>query len=97
MSLRSVAPGGDSAGNERASLAHMRSRVMPTQEKFDPVVYLGTVHWVRPNHTSLSHATAVPGPALGTVPLDPHSLHASHHVNKTLPRSRSFVDMQTCS
>ena len=24
----------------------MRSKVMPTQEKFDPIIYLGTVHWV---------------------------------------------------
>ncbi len=46
INLKSVAPGGDSAGNERATLAHLRSKVMPTQEKFDPVVYLGTVHWV---------------------------------------------------
>ncbi|CAL5224212.1 g6858 [Coccomyxa viridis] len=45
MNLKSLAPGGDSAGNERATLAHLRSKVMPTQEKFDPVVYLGTVHW----------------------------------------------------
>ena len=42
MNLKSLAPG----GNEHASLAQMRSKVMPTQEKFDPVVYLGTVHWV---------------------------------------------------
>lgn len=45
MSLKAVAPGG--TGTRSASLAHMRSKVMPTQEKFDPVVYLGTVHWVR--------------------------------------------------
>ena len=51
MNLKSVAPGGDSAGNERASLAQMRSKVMPTQEKFDPVVYLGIVHWVCASHT----------------------------------------------
>lgn len=46
IKLKAVAPGGDAARNERASLAHMRSEVMPTQEKFDPIIYLGTVHWV---------------------------------------------------
>lgn len=47
MNLKAVAPGGEAAMSDRARLAHMRSKVMPTQEKFDPIVYLGTVHWVR--------------------------------------------------
>ena len=46
MNLKAVAPGGEAALSDRARLAHMRSKVMPTQEKFDPIIYLGTVHWV---------------------------------------------------
>ena len=46
MNLKAVAPGGEAALSDRARLVHMRSKVMPTQEKFDPIIYLGTVHWV---------------------------------------------------
>jgi hypothetical protein len=47
-----AAPGAEGAepGSRRAqaaNLAHLRARVIPTQEKFDPHVYLGTLHWVR--------------------------------------------------
>ena len=63
MNLKSLAPGGDSAGNERVTLAHLRSKVMPTQEKFDPVVYLGTVHWVRAE--PCEHAEPVSEPVVG--------------------------------
>ena len=52
INLKAVAPVGNAAGGDRASLAAMRSKVMPTQEKFDPVVYLGTVHWVRLSHAA---------------------------------------------
>ena len=52
-----AAPGGPGGGGEggppggrkaqQGALAHLRARVIPTQEKFNPHVYLGTLHWVR--------------------------------------------------
>lgn len=53
INLKAVAPGANAAGRDRASLAVMRSKIMPTQEKFDPIVYLGTVHWVRASHAAI--------------------------------------------
>lgn len=38
--------GGTNRRVQQPNLASMRSKIMPTHEKFQPHAYLGTVHWV---------------------------------------------------
>ncbi len=43
---------GSGARQGPANLASLRTRVMPTHEKFDSNLYLGFVHWVRGSHVA---------------------------------------------
>jgi hypothetical protein len=40
-----VGPGGQRRQNQ--NLSAMRAKILPTHAKFNPHLYLGTVHWVR--------------------------------------------------